>query len=242
MPPYQADTRKPHQPSPNGERELSSQRNEESANHTSEKKSDAKEECINSEAIAEESNQPLDRSNSLEEEDFVAIELVETNDGPIPPEQSIQEESVAADQEAASLEQEQQHLLPRSEPPRQIKQLHHPLLTPITRVPWHKVVSAAASCDLLFNCKYSMRQVEDEVREEKRVLTYPNAAAVDDDECEEFDPQELGLHCCSMLDSNEKEQQQQGPNVMDEEERAKKSWKGMSPSLDMMLCRQFLDE
>jgi hypothetical protein len=45
-----------------------------------------------------------------------------------------------------------------------------------------------------------------------------------------------------MLDSNEKEQQQQGPNVMDEEERAKKSWKGMSPSLDMMLYRQFLDE
>ncbi len=34
------------------------------------------------------------------------------------------------------------------------------------RLRWDKMISAAGSCDLLFNCKYSARQVEDEVREE----------------------------------------------------------------------------
>ena len=46
--------------------------------------------------------------------------------------------------------------------------MRHPILTPLTKLPWDKFVSAAGACDLLFNCKYSTRQVEDEVREEHR--------------------------------------------------------------------------
>ena len=53
-------------------------------------------------------------------------------------------------------------------PPKRKKTLRHPLFTPLAKIPWDRVISAAGACDLLFNCKYSMRQVEDEVREEKR--------------------------------------------------------------------------
>lgn len=53
-------------------------------------------------------------------------------------------------------------------PPSRRKILRHPILTPLTRLPWDRFVSAAGACDLLFNCKYSMRQVEDEVRAEER--------------------------------------------------------------------------
>eukprot|EP00571_Detonula_confervacea_P006721 CAMPEP_0172313614 /NCGR_PEP_ID=MMETSP1058-20130122/20593_1 /TAXON_ID=83371 /ORGANISM="Detonula confervacea, Strain CCMP 353" /LENGTH=490 /DNA_ID=CAMNT_0013027297 /DNA_START=79 /DNA_END=1548 /DNA_ORIENTATION=- len=52
-------------------------------------------------------------------------------------------------------------------PPRR-KILRHPILTPLTKLPWDKFISAAGACDLLFNCKYTMRQVEDEVREERK--------------------------------------------------------------------------
>ncbi len=53
-------------------------------------------------------------------------------------------------------------------PPLRKKILRHPILTPLTRLPWDRFISAAGACDVLFNCKYSMRQVEDEVREEER--------------------------------------------------------------------------
>ena len=51
-------------------------------------------------------------------------------------------------------------------PPPRRRVLRHPLLTPLTRLPWDRMISAAGSCDILFNCKYSARQVEDEVSEE----------------------------------------------------------------------------
>jgi hypothetical protein len=45
--------------------------------------------------------------------------------------------------------------------------LRHPLLDRVARLPWDNIIFAAAvSCDAIFNCKYSARQVEDEVREE----------------------------------------------------------------------------
>ena len=45
--------------------------------------------------------------------------------------------------------------------------LHHPILSPLTKLPWGRLATAAGSCDLLFNCKYTMRQVEDEVKQEQ---------------------------------------------------------------------------
>lgn len=56
------------------------------------------------------------------------------------------------------------------QPPIRKKILRHPILTPLTKLPWDKFISAAGACDVLFNCKYSMRQVEDEVREEERKI------------------------------------------------------------------------
>ena len=65
--------------------------------------------------------------------------------------------------------------------------LRHPLLTPLTRLPWDRMISAAGSCDILFNCKYSARQMEDEVREDRHrtagnsvdVPSYPVATRAD---------------------------------------------------------------
>lgn len=42
--------------------------------------------------------------------------------------------------------------------------LHHPILSPLTKLPWGRL---AGSCDLLFNCKYTMRQVQDEIKHER---------------------------------------------------------------------------
>ena len=72
-------------------------------------------------------------------------------------------------------------------PPPRRRVLRHPLLTPLTRLPWDRMISAAGSCDLLFNCKYSAQQVEDEVREERHhttggssdVPSYPVATRAD---------------------------------------------------------------
>eukprot|EP00804_Cyclotella_cryptica_P023699 CCRYP_019326-RA/>CCRYP_019326-RA protein AED:0.13 eAED:0.95 QI:0/0/0/1/0/0.5/2/0/434 len=157
------------------------------------------------------------------------------------------------------------------------KTIHHPLLSPLTKLPWDKFISAAGACDILFNCKYSMRQVEDEVREEKRTIQYrhdddPPHPPVDVEEeeedtmqCAERDLEELGLHCCSIIDNDDedvedgvdkREDNRQGcqQNVQQstsedrnhmllmEEERANQSWKNSNPSLDMMLYRQFLDD
>lgn len=52
-------------------------------------------------------------------------------------------------------------------PPRQ-RVLHHPLLSVMKNVPWDKLLMVSTgTCDLFFNCKYSARQVEDEVRAEE---------------------------------------------------------------------------
>ncbi len=51
-------------------------------------------------------------------------------------------------------------------PPPQRRVIRHPLLTPLMGLPWDRMISAAGSCNLLFNCKYSVRHMEDEVREE----------------------------------------------------------------------------
>jgi hypothetical protein len=72
-------------------------------------------------------------------------------------------------------------------PPPRCRVLHHPLLTPLTRLPWDRMISAAGSCNLIFNCKYSMRHVEDGVRKERNhttgglvyVPSYPVATRVD---------------------------------------------------------------
>jgi hypothetical protein len=53
-------------------------------------------------------------------------------------------------------------------PPRRQMLLHHPLLSVMKNVPWDKLLMVSTgTCDLFFNCKYSARQVEDEVRAEE---------------------------------------------------------------------------
>ena len=52
--------------------------------------------------------------------------------------------------------------------------LHHPILSPLTKLPWGKLATAAGSCDLLFNCKYTMRQVEHEVKQEQHRIENGN--------------------------------------------------------------------
>jgi hypothetical protein len=74
----------------------------------------------------------------------------------------------------------------QSPPPRR-RVLHHPLLMPLTRLPWDRMISATGSCDLLFNCKYSAQHVEDKVRKECHhttgglvyVSSYPVATRAD---------------------------------------------------------------
>lgn len=209
----------------------------------------------------------INQSISIEEENFVAIELVEPT--------NIEEETRETSEERAVL-LENDELQPQNTPPDKTatntnpvnniqpnpnnkvrKKLRHPLLTPLTKLPWDKIASAAGTCDLLFNCKYSMRQVEDEVREEKKTIQYD---VHEDEEYVECDVEELGLHCCSMLEDSEDEggerkkdaQADQQPqqqkqfedrgNLLVEEEQKAKSWRGSNPTLDMMLYKQFLGE
>ena len=150
---------------------------------------------------------------------------------------------------AMSQHHQQQHPLPARR-----KILQHPILTPLTRVPWGKFISAAGACDVLFNCKYSMRQVEDEVREDQRRIEYDstydgNYEEGDEGvqqqqqqrvgredgyanvslghECSDFhhygeeedglgcdaeDMAEIGLSCCSMLDEEVNEDEQDAVN------------------------------
>lgn len=114
--------------------------------------------------------------------------------------------------------------------PRRKKILHHPFITPLTKLPWDRFISAAGACDVLFNCKYSMRQVEDEVLEEKKRLGNGEeeaAAALGRDDgyvnlslgnecneynhfgeerCDENEFVEMGLECCSVLDDEEEDE------------------------------------
>lgn len=113
-------------------------------------------------------------------------------------------------------------------PPPRRKVLRHPILTPLAKLPWEKIISAAGSCDLFFNCKYSLRQVEHEVRQERRHGSGDGDGGGEDEEWHGPDPRhagrgdgyvnvslgyeegeegihedesvEMGLKCCSMLD------------------------------------------
>lgn len=112
---------------------------------------------------------------------------------------------------------------------RRRKILHHPIISHIaTKLPWDRLSNAGSACDILFNCKYSMKQVEDEVREEcRRGVTGEGVYIEDNDDrvgredgyvnvslnsCSDYQYQEEGceaqefeeiLGCCSMLDNEE---------------------------------------
>ena len=208
----------------------------------------------------------LDKSNLVEDENnFVAIELVESTNN----EKCTMEEQVSSDaQEQAPLLTHDKiqftaYPSPQTNAPNSNiitrKKLYHPILTPLTKLPWDRIASSVGSCDLLFNCKYSMRQVEDEVREEKTTIEYE--IHDEEEEDQECDVEELGLHCCSMLDDSDDDEgdlhqqqlQKETTNDVNKdddnksnlevlEEQKTKSWKGTNPTLDMMLYRQFLEE
>ena len=128
----------------------------------------------------------------------------------------------------------QQSLQPQTkqQPPKTKKNLHHPLLTPLAKLPWDKFMNVGNACDLLFNCKYTMRQVEDEVREENMIMDHyvvdyeagkagrdedyltknacgnlAYAEEEDEEGCGENDFVEMGLECCSMLDVDDEDEE-----------------------------------
>mmetsp|Transcript_9133 Transcript_9133/g.14084 ORF Transcript_9133/g.14084 Transcript_9133/m.14084 type:complete len:449 (-) Transcript_9133:1310-2656(-) len=111
---------------------------------------------------------------------------------------------------------------------RRRKILHHPILSHLTKLPWDRLSNAGSACDILFNCKYSMKQVEDEVREECRRGVSGEGVYIEDNDgcvgredgyvnvslnsCSDYQYQEEGceaqefeqiLGCCSMLDNDE---------------------------------------
>lgn len=111
---------------------------------------------------------------------------------------------------------------------RRRKILHHPILSHLTKLPWDRLSNAGSACDIIFNCKYSMRQVEDEVREECRRGVSGEGVYIEDNNdrvgredgyvnvslnsCSDYQYQEEGceagdfeqiLGCCSMLDNDE---------------------------------------
>ena len=109
---------------------------------------------------------------------------------------------------------------------RRRKILHHPILSHLTKLPWDRLSNAGSACDVLFNCKYSMKQVEDEVREECRRGVSGEGVYIENDgvgredgyvnvslnSCSDYQYQEEGcetgefeqiLGCCSMLDNDE---------------------------------------
>ncbi len=134
--------------------------------------------------------------------------------------------------------------LPEGQPRRKI--LHHPLLTPLSKIPWNKMINVSNACDAIFNCKYSMRQVEDEVRRENMIMNssdYMGYAAEsaggferggnqfcvgtpfeedEEDGCAETDFVELGLECCSMLD-NDEDEEEDGDGVLEKPEKEPKT-------------------
>jgi len=113
---------------------------------------------------------------------------------------------------------------------RRRKILHHPIISHIaTKLPWDRLSNAGSACDILFNCKYSVKQVEDEVREECRRGVTGEGVYIEDNagngvgredgyvnvslnSCSDYQYQEEGceaqdfeeiLGCCSMLDNDE---------------------------------------
>jgi hypothetical protein len=225
---------------------------------------------------AKESISTIHKSTSVEnEEEFVAIELVEsttsiTSGNPTATADNPNDETndIPSEERTALLNDASIYAIDNSSTPattnNQIRRKLrlNPLLTPLTKLPWDKLTSAAGTCDLLFNCKYSMRQVEDEVREEKKTIQYDLFEEEELEACHE----ELGLHCCSMLDDSEDERGEMttedgakekvgGEECVSKEgtvettstatnleEQKAKSWRGSNPTIDMMLYRQFLEE
>jgi len=108
---------------------------------------------------------------------------------------------------------------------RRRKILHHPILSRLTKLPWDRLTNAGSTCDVLFNCKYSMKQVEDEVREECRRGVSGEGVYIEEyvgredgyvnvslNSCNDYQYQEEGceagefeqiLGCCSMMDNEE---------------------------------------
>ncbi len=109
---------------------------------------------------------------------------------------------------------------------RRRKILHHPILSHLTKLPWDRLTNAGSACDVIFNCKYSMKQVEDEVREECRRGVSGEGVFIEDyvgredgyvnvslNACSDYQYQEEGCEagefeqiltgCCSMLDNEE---------------------------------------
>ena len=183
--------------------------------------------------------------DDMNEDDFVAIELVSPTNNVDAAEQrktdSISSENATTiDSTTLSpippTNNINHNLLPTPVARRKI--LRHPILTPLTKLPWDRWITAAGNCDGLFNCKYSMKQVEDEVREEHtrtigghyledggiqddlggREEGYVNLSLGHEEQYQQGSDAvddsfaEMGLGCHSMLDdeddSDEDEQQQ----------------------------------
>ena len=197
-----------------------------------------------------------DHCNEINEDEFVAIELVSpknTNEDEqltsesavVHPAQSsitetanpnnVQECSISAAQTEPTNNNDNNNNAATTMPPPRRKILRHPILTPLTKLPWDRIISGVGNCDVFFNCKYSARQVEDEVREEHtrtigghylenggneedlvgREGGYINVSLGHeyygeedaDDDCNADEvAQQLGLGCCSMLDSETDEE------------------------------------
>ena len=170
------------------------------------------------------------------DDDFVAIELAtpKISGGKRIPQQTTTDQSTQPTCVAStSTNNSNQQLAP---PPRR-RIFRHPILTPLTKLPWDKIVTAAGSCDLLFNCKYSMRQVEDEVREEYRKdgdlvqeqvgrdgyvnLSLGNECGdyqYGDEEARDADEYpKIGLACGSMLDDEEEDEDDEEGEAVDQE-------------------------
>mmetsp|Transcript_25818 Transcript_25818/g.44087 ORF Transcript_25818/g.44087 Transcript_25818/m.44087 type:complete len:459 (-) Transcript_25818:102-1478(-) len=183
-------------------------------------------------------NNPANDGGADDDADFVAIELASpkkhassptsTLDPPTATHATISESPSDPD---GSFVQPNDTPAPITSPPARRKILRHPILTPLTKLPWDRFISAAGACDLLFNCKYSMAQVEDEVREQQlenggvgdarvgREDGYVNLSLGnnespscgfeeynhygEEDGCHADEYAELGLDCCSMLDIEE---------------------------------------
>ena len=199
-----------------------------------------------------------DDQNEINEDEFVAIELVspKNKDEQITSETAVehpaqssitetetnsnnsaQEDSISAAQTEPPNNNNNTNTTTATLPPRRRKILRHPILTPLTKLPWDRIISGVGNCDVFFNCKYSARQVEDEVREEHtrtigghylenggnqedlvgREGGYVNVSLGHEyygeeeeaeDDCNADDvAQQLGLGCCSMLDSETDEEE-----------------------------------
>lgn len=197
-----------------------------------------------------------DDCNEINEDEFVAIELVspKNKDGDeqltsesavehtaqssiaeTTPTNDVQEDSIPAAQTEPPSNSNKTNTTKTTIPPPRRKILRHPILTPLTKLSWDRIISGVGNCDVFFNCKYSARQVEDEVREEHtrtigghylenggnqedlvgREGGYVNVSLgheyygeeETEDDCNTDEMAQLGLGCCSMLDSETDEEE-----------------------------------